>query len=96
MLCVNPLTGAPGTAALPSANLGALVPRITLDGADLRAGLVRARCDPSGLLLIGSAPEGYGRYVLPGGNFHVFDYALFWANIRADAEARTQTFLARR
>jgi hypothetical protein len=95
MLCVNPLTGAPGTAALASANLGALVPKPMLDGADLRPGLIRARCGDTGLLLIGPPPEGYGRYVLPGGNFHVFDYALFWANIRADAEARTRTFLHR-
>lgn len=95
MLCVNPLTGTPGTAAA-TANRGALVPRDGLDGADLEAGLVPARCDASGFLLIGTAPKGYGNYVLPGGNFHVFDFALFWANLRADAEARAAAFLARR
>ena len=31
--------------------------------------------------------------MLPGNNYHVYDYALFWANIRADAEARLATFL---
>lgn len=92
MLCTNPLTGAPDTAALASANKGALVPRPLLDGADLTPGLVPARCGPRGLLLIGAPPEGYGRYVLPGGNFHVFDYALFWANIRADAERRVAAY----
>lgn len=95
MLCVNPLTGGPGTAALPHANLGSLVPRPSFDGADLMPGLIPARCEPSGLLLIGPPPVGYGSYILPGGNFHVFDYALFWANIRADALARTQSFLRR-
>ena len=95
MLCVNPLTGAPDTAALPSANLGALVPRADFTGADVEKGRVGARCDDSGLLLIGSPPTGFGSYVLPGGNYHVFDYALFWANIRADAEARTASYLAR-
>ncbi|WP_191225152.1 DUF3089 domain-containing protein [Edaphosphingomonas haloaromaticamans] len=95
MLCVNPLTGAPGTAALPGANRGALVPDAELKGAELKPALVPARCDASGFLLIGAAPEGYSGYVLPGGNFHVFDYALFWANIRADAEARARTFLGR-
>lgn len=94
MLCTNPLTGAPDTAALKSANLGALVPRLALDGADLVPGTVPARCDARGFLLIGPPPEGYRSYMLPGGNFHVFDYALFWANIRADAAARTRTFLA--
>jgi len=33
--------------------------------------------------------------VLPGHNYHVYDYALFWANIRADAEARLAGYLAR-
>lgn len=95
MLCVNPLTGAPNTAALPSANLGSLVPRSTLDGADLEPGRVPARCADPGFLLIGPPPAGYSAYILPGGNFHVFDYALFWANIRADAFERTRSFLRR-
>lgn len=93
MLCVNPLTGSPDTAAPKTANLGSLVPRPALDGAELRVAAVPARCDESGLLLIGPPPEGYDRYILPGANFHVFDYALFWANIRADAEARARVFL---
>ena len=95
MLCVNPLTGTPGTAALASANRGALVPDAALGSATLVPGRVPARCTADGILLIGAAPDGYGRYVLRGQNFHVFDYALFWANIRADAAARTATFLGR-
>ncbi|MFS0736562.1 DUF3089 domain-containing protein [Sphingomonas sp. 1P06PA] len=95
MLCVNPLTGAPDTAALATANLGALVPRPGLNGADLEPGRVPARCAPNGLLLIGGEPKGYGSYVLPGRNYHVFDYALFWANIRADAERRAKEFAGR-
>lgn len=92
MLCVNPLTGAPATAALKTANRGALVPDARFQNAEMEKGLVPARCDASGFLLIGPAPKGYGSYVLPGGNFHVFDYALFWADIRADAEARAAAF----
>lgn len=95
MLCVNPLTGAPHSGALSNANLGSLVPVASYDGADLKPGLVQARCDPSGLLLIGPPPPGYGSYVLPGGNYHVFDYALFWANIRADVRERVRTYLSR-
>ena len=34
-------------------------------------------------------------YVLPGNNYHVFDYALFWSNIRADAAARLAAFTQR-
>lgn len=88
MLCTNPLTGAQGGAAPASANLGALVPRADYAGADLTPGLIPARCDARGLLLIGPPPVGFGRYVLPGNNYHVFDYALFWANLRADVAAR--------
>jgi hypothetical protein len=92
MLCTNPISGRIGGTAPAAANLGALVPQLGLAGADLVAGAVPARCDARGLLLIGSPPQGYGAYVLPGNNYHVFDYALFWANIRADAVARLAGF----
>ena len=93
MLCVNPLTGTEGGAARASANKGALVPRANLSGVDVTPGLVPARCTPQGLLSLGPEPAGFGSYVLPGNNYHVFDYALFWANIRDDAARRLQTFL---
>jgi len=95
MLCVDPLTGAEDGAAPASVNEGALVPRANLSGVDLVAGAVPARCTAQGILSIGSAPAGFGNYVLPGNNYHVFDYALFWANIRNDAAARLRTFLGR-
>lgn len=96
MLCVNPLTGTPNSTAPAAANLGALVPNVGMTGAEVRKAAMPARCDPRGLLLIGDPPTGYGSYILPGQNYHIFDYALFWANIRADAEARTAAFLAAR
>lgn len=95
MLCINPLTGAPDSAALPSANRGALIPNVSLDDHHIQRGQIGARCTPEGWLDIGPPPAGYGAYILPGNNYHVFDFALFWANIRADAEARTANFLAR-
>ena len=39
------------------------------------------------LLLDGDVPA-LGPFVLPGNNFHVYDYALFWSAIRGDAEQR--------
>lgn len=87
-LCVNPLTGTQNGAAPASANLGALKPDAGYKSATLTPHLVPARCDPAGLLLIGPPPDDFGLAVLPGNNFHVFDYALFWANIRADAARR--------
>ncbi|WP_324751316.1 DUF3089 domain-containing protein [Sphingomonas sp. LY54] len=92
MLCVNPLTGAAGGAAGPERNLGTLVPNGDLTQAKLVKAAVPARCDVRGFLLIGEDDPELGPYVLPGNNYHVYDYALFWANLRADAEARLTKF----
>lgn len=95
MVCTNPLLGQPGDAPA-SINMGALVPNGGLDNATLEADRVPARCDARGFLLIGEPPEGFGSYVLPGNNYHVYDYPLFWANLRADAEGRLNGWLAAR
>jgi hypothetical protein len=95
MLCTNPLTGAPGGNAPATANLGTLLlPEEEGGAVPMRPGLVGARCDPRGLLLIGEVetlPE-LGNYALPGNNYHVYDYGLFWANIRADAARRLAAY----
>ena len=94
MLCVNPLTGTRGGAAPSEANLGTLIPNEAFTEAEFRARAIPARCDLRGFLLIGDndgLPE-MGPYGLPGNNYHVYDYALFWANIRADAERRVAAF----
>jgi len=96
MLCTNPITGAPDTAAPRAANLGALVPAQGLAGGMLVPGAIPATCSPAGIVLIGEPPSGFTGFVMPGGNYHVFDYALFWANVRADVETRTHHFLAAR
>ena len=95
MLCVNPLTGMRSGEAEAKANLGTIIPNAELTEAELRAPGVPARCDVGGFLLIGEGVDELPPYVLPGNNYHVFDYALFWANIRADAEARLRRFVAR-
>jgi pimeloyl-ACP methyl ester carboxylesterase len=91
MICTNPLTGAAGGAAPASANLGTLTPSADLSSATIAAGQVGAQCDGRGLLMIG-APIDLGAYVLPGNNYHVYDYSLFWANVRADAARRLAAF----
>lgn len=98
MVCVNPLTGGRGGTAPADRNLGTLVPNADFAGAEFRRGAVPARCGPRGFLLIGGneALPDMGRYVLPGNNYHVYDYALFWANVRADAERRLAAFEAAR
>jgi hypothetical protein len=94
MVCTNPLTGTPDAAAPASANGGTLFPAADLATATITPGRVAARCADRGLLLIGEGPE-VGPYVLPGNNYHVYDYSLFWANIRADAARRLAAFEAR-
>jgi len=95
MICTNPLTGTPDAAAPAAANLGTLYPSSDLSTADIAAGKVGARCVGRGLLSIGAPPAGLSGYVLPGNNYHVYDYSLFWANVRADAARRLKAFQAR-
>lgn len=87
MLCTNPLTGTKDGSAGPEANLGTLTPDGDLSNAALESGRVGARCERGFLLIDGDVPN-LGPYVLPGNNYHVYDYALFWGSIRADAERR--------
>jgi hypothetical protein len=96
MLCTNPLTGANGGEAPASANTGTLVPNEALTEGELKAPGVPARCDVRGFLLIGENAPELGPYVLPGNNFHVYDYALFWSNLRADAAARVAAYRERK
>ena len=94
MLCTNPLTGTKDGAAPPSSNQGTLVPNGDLTTATLGPDRVGARCD-KGFLLIGGDVPNLGPYVLPGNNYHVYDYALFWGSIRADAERRVAAWRKR-
>ena len=90
------LDGRADIAVVPaSANRGAIVPDHELEPVGIKAATIPAGCTPEGWLDIGEPPPGYSGYVFPGNNYHVFDYALFWANIRADAERRTRSFLKR-
>lgn len=91
ILCTNPLTGQFGGSAPATANLGTLVPEDSMEKGELVPGLVPARCDKRGLLLIGP-PPAMGSYVLPGNNYHVYDLPLFWANTKADVIRRTEAW----
>jgi hypothetical protein len=87
LVCTNPLTGTAGASAPATANAGTLFPAADLGSARIEAGKVPARCDERGFLLIGEGPD-LGPYVLPGNNYHVYDYSLFWANVRTDVARR--------
>jgi hypothetical protein len=94
MACVNPLTGTIDGSAGPSANRGTLVPDKAMNAAELVPGRVGARCGDGFLWLDGDIPN-LGPYVLPGNNYHVYDYALFWANLREDVSRRLEAWRRR-
>jgi hypothetical protein len=86
-LCVNPITGTLNGSAPAQDNPGTLVPTADLASATMQSGIIGAHC-ANGLLIMDGAPPPLGPYVLPGNNYHVYDYALFWGAIRRDAQRR--------
>ncbi|WP_108810156.1 DUF3089 domain-containing protein [Sphingorhabdus sp. Alg231-15] len=94
LLCTNPINGDTNSESAAELNLGTLVPNDELSDATLVAGAVPARCDDRGFLLIGDPPD-LGPYTLPGNNYHVYDYSLFWRNVREDVMKRMTAFLSR-
>jgi hypothetical protein len=91
ILCVNPITGTQNGSAPPESNSGTLVPSANLTTATLQSGGVGAHCDNGLLILDGTIPP-LGPFVLPGNNYHAYDYALFWGAIRMDAERRLKAW----
>jgi hypothetical protein len=87
LLCVNPISGTQNGVAPPESNPGTLVPSAKLFSATIEPGAIGAHCDKGLLILDGHVPP-LGPYVLPGNNYHVYDYALFWGAIRRDSERR--------
>jgi hypothetical protein len=87
MVCTNPVSGALDGAASPADNPGTLVPTADFASAGLEPRSIGARCDDGFLIIDGETPA-LGPYVLPGNNYHVYDYALFWGAIRRDAARR--------
>jgi hypothetical protein len=97
IVCVNPLTWVPDDAALETLNLGALpgvhpseplrpiVPALT--GAD---------CD-NGQLTVAipfGSRHGFSDVLTLFGSYHIYDYNLFYTNIRVNAGERVAAFLA--
>ena len=92
-LCINPVTfDRDRPAAISSQALGA-VPGEPGFGPmqPLRKGAVAVRCE-QGLAVVYPAP-GLGLKPLPGGVMHYHDVGLFWADLRANAQLRTQSWL---
>ena len=97
VVCVNPLSFSLARPAAPaSANLGAL-PATRVDGSlpPTEAGMLGATCANS-VVRVSSVPAtGYAIVRLPAGMLHFNDFDLFYQNIRINAVARTDAWLAR-
>ena len=93
-VCTNPLTGGAAPDAPALANVGTLMPNAVMTGGSIVKGLVPARCNAQGLLIIGQ-PLDLGGYVLPGNNYTAYDIPLFWANLRADVARREAAWYLR-
>lgn len=96
-VCINPLTWTPDSDANAAANLGAL-PGVR-PYQDLQAvvpALTGAACVNDELTV--SIPWGHRRgfadLLTLFGSYHIYDYNLFYANIRANADQRTLAFLS--
>jgi hypothetical protein len=87
VLCVNPISGVKDGAARPADNPGTLVPTADLQSATMQPGMVGAHCS-KGLLMVDGTIPPLGSFVLPGNNYHVYDYALFWGAVRRDVQRR--------
>ncbi len=56
---------------------------------------VKATCNAAGYLVMPFVPSDVGAAVLPGNNYHVYDYALFWRAIEQDVAARVAAFTSK-
>lgn len=97
VVCVNPLTFSLARPAAPaSANFGAL-PATRPDGKlpATEAGGISAACEGGVIKATGVPTQGYAIVKLPAGLLHFNDFDLFYQNIRINAVARTDAWLAR-
>lgn len=98
VVCVNPLTFSLARPVAPaSANLGAM-PANRADGKlpATEAGAISAACDGGVVKVTGVPAQGYAIVKLPAGLLHFNDFDLFYQNIRINAVARTDAWLARK
>ncbi|ABS64681.1 conserved hypothetical protein [Parvibaculum lavamentivorans DS-1] len=97
LACINPLNWIAGGVAEAPENLGSLpfvgsedkfpAPRPALTG---------ARCE-EGMLIVSPPEDAEGfTYGVRSGDYHIYDYNLFYMNIRANLEERVAAYLQKR
>ena len=94
MLCTNPLNWQIDGAAPAGLNAGALMlAEPDTPSNALEAGLTGASCGGDGILYINPPPkDGWTDYLMPQGNYHVYDINLFYKNIMDNAVDRTRAW----
>jgi hypothetical protein len=93
-LCINPLAWQSGATRVPrDQNPGST----RLDDIELNVvpSVVGARCDGGYLFIDTPAEPGFDSTVMPGANYHAWDYSLFYMSVRENALARVRAFTAR-
>jgi hypothetical protein len=98
-LCVNPLTWrTDGARADFAANLGSVTwgfgGQELAEPGRLETGVADAQCDGGRLVVTEVRSERYPALMFGEGNYHVYDYGLYYMNVRANAQARVRAFLA--
>ena len=93
-ICVNPLTWSTDGAHAPhEANLGA----VNFAGSDAHEpGAADAQCREGRLRVSEIRSDHYTLMPLGRDNFHIYDYALFYVNVRQNAQARVDAYLRER
>ena len=93
LACVNPLNWLVGSAANASENLGSL-PFVDSDEAfpAPRPALTGAACDDGVLLVTIDENEPGFTMGVRSGDYHIYDYNLFYMNMRANLDARVAAF----
>ncbi len=94
-VCINPLSWSADAALAPAQmDLGGWVYGRGNAPRPPDPGLVSARCDDGALYVSRPDDIAYRIALLPGGNYHNYDYQLAYMNIRENAIARAHAFLA--
>lgn len=96
LACVNPVSFRTDGVATPAeANRGGSVYSIVSRRPEpLTPRLVGAQCQDGILRISEPEPFVFRSLLFPGRDYHAYDYALFYADIRANAIARVQAFIA--
>ena len=91
-ICVKPLTGrTDGLPAAHDANTGA----VSFDAGSVpEPGAADAQCRDGRLWVSEIRSSNYSLMPLGRDNYHIFDYALFYLNVRANVETRVHAFLS--